>query len=168
VRFINKKFLFLLLWLLFQKSLFSQSIEIGEWLGEWESAFRLNGDSIEEHLSIKEVHKRNFIQFTINGGIVADTTLEFKYSTDMFLTLDFDKHNFAGFLIDDRGFKGMMKLDGEMSGQDQLTLIGKNDFQSIKTVWQLKSDGKLYRDNIIKLTESNKEISTGAVFIKRN
>lgn len=163
---IVKKVRFLLLLGILQTSLFTQTIEIGDWLGEWESTFQINGENLKEYLLIKEIHKRNFIQFEINGGFIEDSTLEFKYTTDMFLTLDFENRKFAGFLIDDHGFNGMMQLNGEMTGQNELTIEGESPLMKDKTIWQLNDDGNLYRKSNIKLKETGKVSSTEAVFVK--
>ena len=79
--------------ILFQLSniLFSQTLWLGEWVGEWEAKYKLNEENIYEHLLIKETHNRTFVKMEINGGQLDDTILEFKFSTELFLTVDLDK-----------------------------------------------------------------------------
>lgn len=163
---IVRKATLILLLVFLPKILLSQSIEIGKWLGEWECVYQMDSKNLKEHLLIEEIHKRNFIHFAISGGQLEDSTLEFKYATDMYLTLNFEKHKFEGFWIDDHGFNGMMQLNGEMTGENMLTIEGDSPLLTSKTMLQLKDDGKLYRISIIKLKETGKVTSTDATFTK--
>lgn len=167
------KAIILMFFTLFSKSLFSQIIivEVGNWLGEWETAYIQSGDfgpeTVKEDLIIKEIHGRTFVQFSISGGILEDTTLEFKYCTDLFLTLDFEKGKIRGFQIDDHGFNGMMSIKGDVPGNNKITLQGDCPLWTDKTTLELKDDGKLYRNVWRKLRETGAESSIEVIYIRK-
>jgi hypothetical protein len=153
--------------ILFQlsKILFSQTIWLGDWVGEWETNYKLNEENIYEHLLIKETHNRTFIKMEINGGNVNDTILEFKFYTELFLTVDLKKQEITGFYIDDHGFNGMMYVKGKITADNEFNLEGSCPLWTNKITWKLL-DGRLNRRNIIKTNDSETTIEVD--FIKKN
>lgn len=153
----------------------SQSVYVEDWLGKWESTYTieegLRTGTVKEYLFIEEIHKKRFVHFSINGGFLDDSILEFKYTKDIFLTFNLALKNISGPLIsgpliDDNGYNGMMILSGTITSDNQITIEGDCPLWTIKTIWELKDDGKLYRKNSIKYKESGKSSITEAVFTK--
>lgn len=165
----------LLLWV---SSQFSQVVYIEDWLGKWEATYDISTGirtgTVKEQVVIEEIHKKRFVHFAIQGGFLHDSIIEFKYSMDIFLTFDLEAKDFndapiKGTLIDVNGYKGMMNLSGNisMSEINKITLEGECSLWRMVSVWQLKDDGYLYREQKLSIKKTGDESITNAVF-KRN
>jgi hypothetical protein len=160
--------LFLLIILTYSVSAASQVVYVEEWLGNWESMYKQESNirvgTVKENILIEEIHKKRYVHFSINGGFVEDSVIQFKYSSDIFLTVDLEAKNIRGVLIDDNGYKGMMILVGTITDTNQITLEGDCLIWQMTSTFTLKTDGKLYRENIFLIKETSQEVTTRAVF----
>lgn len=154
-------------------SQFSQVVYIEDWLGKWEATYDISTGirigTVKEQVVIEEIHKKRFVHFAIQGGFMDDSIIEFKYSMDIFLTFDLDAKNLndaliKGTLIDVNGYKGMMSLTGNISDTNKIILEGDCTLWRMVSVWQLKDDGKLYREQKLSIKKTGDESITYAVF----